>query len=236
MNRLLTLLAFSLSIQAQAQHVSLWTRGTLQLPVNERWSTDAEVQLRRQNGLNNYNPMQEHSLYSYRHWVYYRLNEGVRFAVSPFAYYKAYSMIQEPADYGKKPASEYRLTAAVDLQHNITGSLYIIDRSAIEGRMFNDNTDVLRVRNRLGLRYDLHHNWKFYTYHEVFLNTAGTHIHHFFDHDRLSLGASVKLASHWQVDMAVLHISRLDRQKAEKLEEEALMLNISYKLDFHKHI
>lgn len=236
MHRTLTLLALTLSLSTQAQHISLWTRGTLQLPINKHWSTNAEVQLRRQNGLNSYNPMQEQSLYSYRHWVFYKLNEGVQFAVSPFAYYRSYSMIQQPEDYDKSPATEYRITAAVDLQHNIAGSLYIIDRSALEVRMFNDNTDVLRVRNRLGLRYYLHNNWNFYTYHEVFLNTAGTHVHHFFDHDRLCLGATVKLAPHWQIDLAFLHISRLDRQKAEKLEEEALMLNISYNLDRHKHI
>lgn len=234
MHRLFTVLFLLLSVTySHAQHLVGWTRLTLQLPLHEHWSTDAELQSRRQNGLSSINPMQEHLLYSYRHWLYYRVNEGVKFALSPFACYKLYPTLQLPEDYQQQPLTEYRVSGAVELQHPIVANLYITDRTAAEYRMIQHIASILRMRNRLGLMYNLHSRWIFNVQHEVFFNATGTDVQHIFDQDRLHIGASWHITNKLMLGIAYIHISRQDKHLTEKLEEENMMLSMSYR--FTKH-
>lgn len=223
------LLLISSSV-ASAQHYNAWLRSTLQVQVNEKWSTDAEFQYRRQNGLRNCNPLRERLLHSYRHWVYYRINESFQLGISPVAYFSLYNTIKDQADYYKPPMNELRFAAAIDAQKKIKGDLSFIDRASIEYRVFDHDNNIIRLRNKLGMKYDLKRKSSFSLFYELLYNVAGTSKEHLFDHYRLGCAASYLIANKVKLELGYLHIQRLPRNATTMLEEDNFLFNIGYKL------
>ena len=231
MRRILFLILFiTSSASLSAQHYSVWLRGTLLQPINDRWSTAAELQYRFQNDVGTNNPFREHLLKSYRHWVYYKVNDNIRFELSPFAYYESYSIIQQVSDRDKAPAKEYRLTAAINLEQKLSGKLAIVNRTGLEDRMFTNNADLLRLRNKFGLLYELN-SWTINAFNELLVNVSGVNKDYFFDHNRLGMSVSHSLPSHLKVELGYLHINRLLRNSGGRLQENDFVLNLTYKLN-----
>ena len=221
---LATLLCFT---DVNAQHYNSWLRTTVKAPLSEQWSTSAEFQSRRQNNVSDSNPFSESLLYSYRHWISFKHNESITFSVSPFAYYRSYKIITEETDRQMKPSTEYRFTLAMAMQHPIYKTLYITDRTASEYRTFDGKDNIVRLRNRLGLHYDLHAHWMFDVYHELLLNT-NTHPHSYLDHERLGIMTAYRFNQHLTVQLGFMHIKRLHESKPELMEESNFIMNISY--------
>jgi hypothetical protein len=222
------------TLQAQ-QHYNAWFRGTLSVPVGKKFKIDNEFQHRRQNGFNNADMFDRNLMFTYRNWLHYQHNEDVKFSLSPFAYFSHYKIIQKQSDVIAQPNNEIRFSAAVELQHIIVKKFYVVDRTAIEYRMFDNNqSDITRLRNRFGFRYDFTEKLKLSIYDELLFNLSGTTQHHFFDHDRIGLTLEFKVLPYLKFDIGYIHIARLPLTSTTKLHENNIFLNLTYQL--HKRI
>jgi hypothetical protein len=216
--------------QAQ-QHYNVWFRGTLSVPVGKKFKIDNEFQHRRQNGFDNVNLFDKNLMFTFRNWVHYQHNEDVKFSLSPFAYFSNYKIIQKQAHENATPNSEIRFSAAVELQHSIVKKFYVVDRTAIEYRVFDGNqSDITRLRNRFGFRYDFTDKIKLSLFDELLFNLSGTTQHHFFDHDRLGLYLEYKVLPYLKFDIGYIHITRLPLISTTKLHENNIFLNLTYQL------
>ncbi len=217
-------------LQAQ-QHYNAWLRSTLSVPVGEKCKIDNELQHRRQNGFGNANLFDKNLMFTYRIWGHYQHNEDVKFSVSPFAYFSQYKIIQQQADEAIQPNGEVRFSAASELQHEIFGKFYIVDRTAIEYRMFDNNqSDMIRLRNRFGVRCDCTHKIKLSVFDELLFNSTGTTHKHFFDHDRLGLNFEYKVLPYLKFDIGYIYITRLPITSTTKLHENNFFLNLTYQI------
>jgi hypothetical protein len=218
------------TLQAQ-QHYNVWFRSTLSAPIGEKFKIDNEFQHRRQNGFDNENLFKKNLMFTYRIWGHYQHNEDVKFSVSPFAYFSNYKIIQKQTDENVQPNSEIRLTAVVELQHSILKKLYVVDRTAIEYRMFNTQSDITRLRNRYSFRYDFTDKIKLSIFDELLFNITGTTHDHFFDHDRIGLDLEYKALPYLKFDIGYILITRLPITSTAKLHENNLFLNLTYQLN-----
>ena len=216
--------------QAQ-QHYNVWFRGTLSVPVGKKFKIDNEFQHRRQNGFDNANLFDKNLMFTFRNWVHYQHNEDVKFSLSPFAYFSHYRIIQNKTDETVTPNNEIRFSAAVELQHSIVKKFYVVGRTAIEYRVFDGNqSDITRLRNRFGFRYDFTGKIKLSVFDELLFNLSGTTQHHFFDHNRLGLNLEYKVLPYLKFDIGYIHITRLPVTSTTKLHENNIFLNLTYQL------
>lgn len=222
------------TLQAQ-QHYNAWFRGTLSVPVGKKFKIDTEFQHRRQNGFENKNMFDKNLMFTLRSWVHYQHKEDIKFSFSPFAYFSHYRIIQNKTDETVTPNNEIRFSAAVELQHEIFKKLYVIDRNALEYRIFsNSQSDITRLRARFGVRYEFTEHIKLTVFDELFFNVAGTPIEHVFDHDRIGLNLEYKVLPNLKFDIGYIYITRLPMTSTTKLHENNIFLNLTYQL--HKRI
>jgi len=216
--------------QAQ-QHYNVWFRGTLSVPVGRKFKIDNEFQHRRQNGFGNTNLFDNNLMFTFRNWVHYQHNDDVKFSLSPFAYFSNYKIIQKQAEENATPNNEIRFSAAVELQHSVLKKFYVVDRTAIEYRIFNGNqSDITRLRNRFGFRYDFTEKIKLSLFDELLFNLSGTTQHHFFDHNRLGIDFEYKVKPYLKFDIGYIYITRLPLTSTTKLHENNIFLNLTYQL------
>lgn len=226
----LAIIIFAPKIVAQ-EHTNSWFRATLSIPVSEKIKTDLEVQHRRQNDFENENLFDKNLMYTFRTWLYYKQNKEVVYAMSPFAYFSNYKMIQKESDAIAKPIKEYRFTAAIEVQHELATKFYVVNRTAMEYRVFEgaiNNTS--RVRNRLACRYDFNSKYNLAVGDEILVNTTGTDAQHMFDHNRVFSNFSYKPNSAVKLDMGYIYISRLTKSSIDLIDESNFYLNFTYTL------
>ena len=218
------------TLQAQ-QHYNAWFRSTLSVPVGNKFKIDNEFQHRRQNGFNNADMFDRNLMFTYRNWVHYQHNSAIKFSLSPFAYFSHYKIIQKKSDEVASPNNEIRFSAAVELQHEILKRFYIVDRTAIEYRMFDNNqSNITRLRNRFGFRYDFTDKIKLSVFDELLFNLSGTSQYHFFDHDRIGVTLEYTVLPYLKFDIGYIHIARLPLTSTTKLHENNIFLNLTYQL------
>ena len=211
------------------EHTNSWFRTTLSVPVTEKIKTDLELQHRRQNDFESDNLFDKNLMYTFRTWVYYKQNKDVVYALSPFAYFSNFKIIQNESDAASKPSNEYRFCASVELQHELVDKFYIVDRTALEYRVFEGTIEnVVRLRNRLAFRYDLNSNFNTTIGDEIFINASGTDSQHIFDHDRLFANFSYKLNPSFKFDLGYIYISRLTKSNIDLIDESNIYLNFTY--------
>lgn len=229
---LITAIWITIAQTLQAQHhYNAWFRSTLSVPIDEKFKVDNEFQHRRQNGFDNENLFEKNLMFTYRNWVHYQHSEDVKFSVSPFAYFSHYKIIQKQTDEIVSPISEIRFSTAVEWQHEILKKFYIVDRSAVEYRIFDNNqTDITRLRNRFGFRYDFAEKLNLGIFDELLFNLSGTSQYHFFDHHRLGLNVEYRVIPTVKMDLGYMYISRLPLINTTKLYENNFYLNLTYQL------
>lgn len=235
-HRYITILLFSLgnTLYAQdASHLNIWSRMSFIQPISALWRAEVEFQHRRQSDYaeNSGHLFQANLLSSVRTWVQYQHKDGISFSLSPFAYYWHTPIIVTNADKLKSQVQELRFSLAVDLKHEITDNLWLVDRTCVEYRDFQSvGTDIIRMRNRLGLRYDMHSAWSVTLFEEIFLNIRGAALSHIFDHDRMALLLNYKPVENLRIEVGYLYISRLQRERNELLHENNFLLHFYYTL------
>ncbi len=211
------------------EHKNSWFRTTLSIPVTEKIKTDVELQHRRQNDFKSDNLFDKNLMYTFRTWIYYKKSDDLVYAISPFAYFSNYKIIQKESDANANSTNEYRISASLELQHELAKKFFIVDRTAIEYRMFEGTVEnVLRLRNRLAARYNFNPNFNATVGDEVFINLTGTDAQHLFDHDRLFANLSFKLSLSSKFDLGYIYISRLPKNNVDLIEESNFYLNYTF--------
>jgi hypothetical protein len=217
------------------EHTDSWFRTTLSIPITEKIKTDIELQHRRQNDFENDNLFDKNLMYTFRTWLYYKQNKDVVYAISPFAYFSNYKIIQKESDAVAKPTNEYRFTASIELQHLLATKFYIVDRTAIEYRVFEGSIEnTTRLRNRLAFRYDFNSKYNLAIGDEILVNTTGTDAQHMFDHNRAFTNLSYKPNSAVKFDIGYIYISRLPKSNIDLIEESNFYINFTYTLQKKK--
>ena len=232
-NALIVTIAFFLAPKTVAQeHTNSWFRNTLSIPVTEKIKTDIELQHRRQNDFESDNPFDKNLMYTFRTWLYYKQNKDVVYAISPFAYFSNYKIIQKESDAAAKPTNEYRFTASVELQHQLATKFYVVDRTAMEYRVFEGSIEnTTRLRNRLAFRYDFNPNYNVAIGDEILINSTGTDAQHIFDHNRIFTNFSYNVNSAVKLDIGYIYISRLTKSNIDLIDESNFYLNFTYTLN-----
>ena len=202
--------AFLFSIKTIAQeHTNSWFRTTISIPVTEKIKTDIELQHRRQHDFKSSNFFNKNLMYTFRTWLYYKQNNDVIYAISPFAYFSNYKIIQKEIDAFALSKNEYRFSASIELQHELATKFFIVDRTALEYRVFESSVkNVVRLRNRLAFRYDFNLKYNIAFGDEILINAKGTDAQHIFDHNRIFTNFSYKPKSSLKFDNGYIYISR----------------------------
>jgi Protein of unknown function (DUF2490) len=213
------------------EHINSWFRTTLSSPITEKIKADIELQHRRQNDFKSDNFFDKNLMYTFRTWVYYKQNKDIVYAISPFAYFSNYRIIQKESDAVAKPTNEYRFSVSVELQNELVSNFFIVDRTALEYRAFEGSIEnVVRLRNRLAFRYDFSSKFNTAVGDEIFINAVGTDAQHIFDHDRLFANFSFKPKPALKFDIGYIYISRLPKSNLDLIEESNFYLNLTYTL------
>lgn len=221
----------SLAIYGQS-HLNAWFRGTVGIPIGAKFELHNEFQHRRQNGLDNSFFLDKNLLSSYRSWLRYHHTDDIIFSISPFAYFQNYKIILNDADIAARPIREFRFSAAIDWKYPITSKLYLVNRNAIEYRLFNnDQLDVIRQRNRFGFRFSFSDIISAMVFNEFLFNISGVAVDHFFDQHRLGLDFQYKLNNHSTLSIGIIRISRLPFSMEQKLHENNVFLNLFYLME-----
>ena len=217
------------------QHHNIWLRSTLSVPINNKLKFDGEFQHRRQEGFDNHNVLDKNLMFSFRNWIHFQYRKDIKFLVSPVAYFSHYKIIQTASDETAQPNSEIRFSLAMDVQKETFKKLFAVFRAAPEYRMLSNQTiDVIRWRNRFGLRYDLSKKLKIGIYDEHLFNVAGVTKAHFFDQNRIGLNVEFKVNSHLKFDFGYIHLTRLPLKSNAKLYENDLFFNFTYLIQRHQ--
>ncbi len=226
---LLSIVIFFTSKTFAQKHINSWFRTTLSVSVSEKLKTDIEIQHRRQNDFESENLLDKNLMYSFRTWIYYKQNKDVIYGLSPFAYFSNYKIIQKESDAIAASANEYRFTASVELQHNLTDKFFIVDKTALEYRVFEGAIEnLIRLRNRLTFRYDFTSKFNTSIGDEIFINALGNDTQHIFDHNRLFTNFSFKPKPSLKFDLGYIHISRIPKNNSDLLKEQNFYLNFTY--------
>lgn len=218
------------SVLNAQQLMNVWLRGTLQLPVSENIKTEAEYQYRQNINLDNDNVADKKQFQSVRLWAHYKHNDDVIFSVSPIAYFSKCKTINNINDKTRNYTSELRSSVALTLQHKLLKHLYIFDRTAAEYRVFsNYEKDIVRLRNRIGLRYNFSKNLNLSLFDEHLFNVIGTEHHHFFDQNRIALNIDYNLSSKIKLDVGCMTMEQLPLTGYTLENEQVIYLNFTYK-------
>jgi hypothetical protein len=231
------IITFFLAPKTVAQeHTNSWFRTTLSIPVTNKIKTDLEVQYRRQNDFESDNLFDKNLMYTFRTWIYYKQNKDVVYALSPFAYFSNYKIIQKESDAVAKPTNEYRFTASIEIQHQLAPNFFVVDRTAMEYRVFEGSIEnTTRLRNRLAFRYDFDAKYNVAIGDEILVNTTGTDAQHLFDHNRAFSNFSYKPNSAVKFDIGYIFISRLTKNTSYLIDESNIYLNFTYTLNKKLH-
>ena len=234
---LIVTISFFIATKTVAQeHTNSWFRTTLSIPITEKIKTDLELQHRRQNDFESDNLLDKNLMYTFRTWMHYKQNKDVVYAISPFAYFSHYKIIQKESDAIAKPTNEYRFSASVELQHELANKFFIVVRTAIEYRVFEGSVEnVVRLRNRFAFRYDINSNYSVVIGDEIFINASGTNKHHIFDQNRTSTNFSYKPNSAVKLEIGYIYISRLPQINIDLIAEKNIYLNFTYTLNKKPH-
>jgi len=231
MSLLLFLTSMAKAGVASAQyHYCSWNRMTVQLPLGNKWSTDAEVQARWQSGAGGKNMFREQLLLSYRHWVYYKPDNRFRISFSPFSYFSANPYIMKPGDEKLNAISEYRMTLAVEVQEKLLPKLWINCRVGAEYRMYEHTANNWRTRYRVGSRYDLNKKYSIAGNYELLFAThvATTYTH--LDNERIWAMMGRNITNKLKAEIGLMHLSRKMNGNQSLIKEGDMLLSVTYSI------
>ncbi len=216
-------------ISAKETHQEVWLRGSVTLPLTKNFSIENEFQHRRQNAFDKSNPFNKNYVYFYKLWLKYKLNKNVSFLVLPFSYHSNYALIRSVADESKKPDKEYRFALGVHLNNQLGKNFYLQGRSLLEYRVLEkDRKDVVRLRQRLGLKYNLSKKVWLSVSDELIFNAVGKPANQFFDQNRASAGIGFSPAKGLNVNTSYTFLSRLPGGESERIRENVLTIDLNY--------
>lgn len=232
---MLATLMLPMAGNVSAQHLNSWNRATLTVPIAPKWSTGAEVQCRRQNGLDSDNPFQYNLLYSYRHWVNYQAGKNVRIMVSPFAWLRSYKAINNTGDYTAAPGDEYRFTLAAEWKYAKPGAYQLMLRPAVEYRDYVGKENEMRYRLRQTVRRKVNTLITLQAYAELFYTGKTKSTFQYYDQSRYALSAYWQITKGFNVETGYMYCSRQNISSHKTQSEHDLVINMIYQLPGKSH-
>lgn len=220
-------------------HNNVWSRVSISNQFSEKFKTEAEFQKRWQNDIsldNSKNPFQEDLMNSVRLWAHYKYNSKFNFSVSPFAYFQPTSIISKESDKLKSKTYEVRYTIASDFKQKLINKTYFFDRLALEYRDFknNNNDNVIRLRNKAGLKYEFNSKWTITAFDEYFLNLNSEDHKHLYDHNRIGFLGNYSPTKALKMEFGYIAISRLPKNKDELMHENNFLVMLYYTFNQNK--
>lgn len=217
----------------EGSHNNVWSRLSLLYPLSEKVKTEAEFQKRWQNDLtidHSKNPFQEDLMNSVRLWAHYKLNSKFNLSVSPFAYFQHTSIITNANDKLKSKSYELRFTVASDFKQKIVDKTFFFDRLALEYRDFknNNNEDIIRLRNKIGAKYEFNSKWAINGFDELFLNLNSNDHKHLYDHNRIGVMGNFTPTKSIKLEFGYVAISRLPKAKDDFMHENNFLVLLYY--------
>lgn len=237
----ISILLSLINLTTFAQHVpynNSWGRFSLLQPITEKWRGEVEFQHRRQN---NYaqptkNAFDENLLSSVRTWIHYQHLEDLSLSISPFAYYLHNDIVVNDVSSYTQQKKEIRFSLAANLKHEIAKNLWVTDRTGFEYRDFTSTTsDFIRMRTRIGLRYEFTEKWNLTFYDEIFLNLKGSEPANFMDQDRLAFILNYKPTSHLRIETGYILITHVPKSENKFLHKNNFLLHLYYTLPGNQH-
>ncbi len=222
------------SLSAQT-HNNAWFRGAASATVHNKYKFDVEVQHRRQNGAANTDMLANNLMLSARVWAHYQPTDHIKFSISPIGVFANYVPIQKRTDEYKTPTRELRCSAATELTQPIWGQLQAMQRTAAELRSFNTaQPNIIRLRERIGIRYNIKTTISVTAFDELLLNVAGVSFAHLYDHNRVGLDLEYRGLTNIKLNIGYMRINRLPLSGATQIQENNAFLNFTY-LFTHPH-
>ena len=214
-------------------HNNVWSRLSITNQINSKFKIELETQKRWQNNITaqqNNNPFANQLMNSVRLWTHFKYNSKINFSLSPFAYFQHTSIINGENDLFKKKSYEIRYTVAFDIKEKILNKTYLYNRFGLEFRDFkkNGNDNVIRVRNKLGLKYEFNNKWNLTAFDELFLNLNSKDKEHIYDHNRIGLMGSYNPIEQIKVDFGYIRIDRLQKNSFETMAENNFLVMVYY--------
>lgn len=228
----------SRTLAQESAHLNLWGRASVAYLHGKKWKYEAEIQHRTQNDFpaNERNVLAHNLLNSIRTWAHFQYNEALSLSLSPFAYYWHNRILIAEADKNSRTIQELRFSAALDAKHELTEKLWLMNRTCMEYRDFqNTTTDITRLRIRIGLRYELTEKLNLVLYEELFLNLKGAERTHIFDHERIAFLINYRILEQLRLETGYMYISRLPRNTDEFLHENNFIVHVYYTLKGKQH-
>ena len=138
-------------------HNAIWGRIALTDTISTRLRWELFIQHRRQNTPDaELNALRLPLLTSYWAWLYYSLTSTTRLSVSPFGYFKNWTLIARPSDVYRPPIQEFRWSVRLNQEQKLAW-LTLLNRYGIEYRwrdLTRTNTFVPNWRFRYMLRLE----------------------------------------------------------------------------------
>lgn len=212
------------SLVAQ-QHYNAWFRVSGRYLSKNRVSADLELQHRRQQAYNDHNPFHHNLMFSLRPWFYYQAAKDIRIEVLPLSYYRLYPVIEKASDQSGSPLTEYRSALGLSLKRSLNTELGFSSRFMLEYRNFNRGNDLLRLRARTGLDYQLSDRCRLTLQEEILVNMRGTTADHLFDHNRISISLARKYKTNSWIEMGYIYVNRLTPRNTGLLTEHNFFIH-----------
>lgn len=212
-------------------HYNSWFKTTIGYSFSAKIKAEVEYHHRNQSDYNANNPFDKCLMNAIRTMVYYKTNEHLQFAISPFAYFNNNKIILSPTDANAPKNNEIRFSAFVETQQQIIKKFFLQNRTGIEYRVYETpNKNVTRIRNRIALRYDASSKFSFLFANELFVNASGIPSLHLFDHNRIVALATYKLTTNLKLEFGYIHSNRIPKISNDLILEENFLFNIGITL------
>ncbi|WP_448518609.1 DUF2490 domain-containing protein [Rhodoflexus sp.] len=225
---------FDLAFVYGQERTNWWTRFSVSKPINTVFHTELEAQLRLQNNPFDYSQRylaNEHLMHSIRLFAYWKPSELFSVGISPLAWFTSSPIICTPADADMPRRHEFRPSALAEWQPILADQLTLAIRSWIEYRHFTGlYNDMMRFRQRIGLRYRLDSKWQFVLAEELFINTSGAEQNQRYDHNRLIFNLNYKPMPGWRIELGYVYINRLMRKQMRHIDENNIITHFYYTL------
>lgn len=208
-------------------HQSAWVRGTASFTLTPKLQVDGELQHRRQNGYDNKNMLDKNLMFTFRSWIHYRAGKTIKLSVSPFAVFSNYAIIRNPGDEFISPTTEIRFTGAMETEHKLYKKFSLAERPSVEYRVFETGNPMMRLRQRVKVRYEINPRLMVGAFEEILLRTNNTAANQLLDHNRIGIDAAYTLAPGHNITTGYMHIARTQATSAALIKEDVVFINLT---------
>lgn len=235
---LVCLYGFYIPVYAQKQ-TNWWTRVSVTKPISSTFYTELEGQLRFQ--YNHFSPIQlyfieEHLTHSLRWFFHYRPSSQFSASISPFTWFASSPVIISPTDVDAPIQHEIRPSTLAEWLPPMSDKLSIAMRTWVEYRDFQNTTnDLIRFRQRFGLRYQVDEKWQAFLANEILLHIYGVAENQLYDHNRLVFNINYRPNRQWRIELGYIYINRLLRNRMLYVNENNIITHFYYTLPSGKN-